>query len=205
MEIEKIVVGAFEVNCYVLWEEGREAVVVDPGADGGKITAVLREKDLQVAAYILTRGHMDHISALADLHAEMQAPIRMHAADLAWAFTEANQVPPYYPVPRKPDGEFVELADGEKVDFLGGFKVIATPGHTPGGVCIHFPQAKILFSGDTLFKGSVGRTDYPGGDSRQLAQSLKKLKQLPDDTTVYPGHGPETTIGFEKEHNIFLR
>jgi glyoxylase-like metal-dependent hydrolase (beta-lactamase superfamily II) len=130
----------------------------------------------------------------------------MHPLDAQWAFTEVNQFPPYYSVPDEPPEPPCLVADGDiRTDGLCRYQVIATPGHSPGGVSFYFPDEGVLFSGDTLFQGSVGRTALPGGDPRALVRSLQRLEILPDATRVYPGHGPPTTIGIEKRTNFFMR
>ena len=159
-----------------------------------------------MSAYLITHGHMDHVSALAPLCAALPAPVAMHPRDAAWAFTADNQMPPFYPVPAQPPAIERPLADGQTwVDGALRYEVLATPGHTPGGVCFYFPADKVVFTGDTLFANSVGRTDLPGSSERALTTSLRKLLQLPDDTVVYPGHGPHTTIGAERAANPFLQ
>ena len=205
MNIECMVVGEFEVNCWIVWSARREAAVIDPGADWQRIRDFLVAKDLTVASYLLTHGHMDHVSALADLAEALPAPVGIHAADLAWAFSDENQWAPYYPVPRRPS-QIQPLDDGQvwTADDMR-FHVIATPGHTPGSVCLLCEESRALFSGDTLFAGSIGRTDFPGSSSRAMKQSLKRLATLDDDIAVYPGHGPKTTIGAEKRSNFFMR
>jgi hydroxyacylglutathione hydrolase len=205
MNIETIVVGAFEVNCFVIWGESKEAIIIDPGCDAEVILDFLQARQLTVASYMLTHGHMDHISALAPLHDACPAPIGLHSKDITWAFTESNQMPPYG-IPRKPSEISRVLAEGQ-VWQDGGltYKVIESPGHTPGGVCFLFPTESVLITGDTLFAGSVGRTDFPGGDSRVLKASLKRLAALDDPLKVYPGHGPTTTIGYEKKTNYFMQ
>lgn len=206
MEIEVIAVGAFESNCYVAWGPAREALVIDPGADAGPILRLIDAKQLDVAAYLLTHGHVDHVSALADLYDERPAPVAMHPEDRRWAFTERGALLPYYPTPREPPEIVRMLADGQEWEDGGlRYRVIATPGHSPGGVCFHFPGEEVLFSGDTLFQGSVGRTDLPGGSAAALAKSLAKLTRLPPSTRIYPGHGFATTLALEKESNYFLR
>lgn len=206
LNITKIVVGAFNTNCYVAWTKTLDALVIDPGADAQAISRIVSHCRLTVRTYLITHGHVDHISALAPLWAQIQAPIAMHGLDLKWAFSPANQMPPYFSVPHRPENIERILHGGEKweeEDFR--YEVIATPGHSPGGVCFYFPEEKILFSGDTLFQDSVGRTDLPGGNAAQMAKSLKILAALPPETKVYPGHGPATTIGREIEFNPFLR
>ncbi len=205
MNIETIVVGAFQANCFVVWGEAKQAIIIDPGDDSECILNFLQECKLSVAAYMLTHGHMDHISSLAALHEALPAPIGLHPRDLAWAFTEVNNMPPYG-VPTKPAQIERALEDGQSWQDGGlTYQVIETPGHTPGGICFHFPDQNALFVGDTLFAGSVGRTDFPGGNSRALKQSLQRLRLLDDDLTVYPGHGPTTTMGIEKQTNFFMQ
>ena len=161
---------------------------------------------MDVACYLLTHGHTDHISALAEVSAKHPAPFAIHALDLKWAFDHLNQSPPYYSVPRRPTGALRTLEDGQTWTDGGlSYTVIGTPGHSPGSVCFYFPADRVLFSGDTLFQGTVGRTDLPGGDGRVLTQSLRKLAQLPPTTRIVPGHGPETRLAEEFRINPFLK
>jgi len=204
--ITKIVVGALGTNCYVIWTKSLDALVIDPGAEANAIFKIINHCRLNVKGYLITHGHVDHVSALAELRQSAEAPIAMHGADLKWTFGEHNHLLPYFTVPRRPAAIERLLKGGEKFEEEGfTYRVIATPGHSPGGVCFYFPAEKILFSGDTLFKESVGRTDLPAGSARQLQKSLKMLSSLPPETKVYPGHGPETTIGDELNSNPFLR
>jgi hydroxyacylglutathione hydrolase len=206
VKIETIVVGAFEVNCFMAVGVGQQAIVIDPGADADQVLAVLEAHRLSVAAYVLTHGHVDHVSGVADLYDRHPAQVAMHQADLAWAFSAQNAMPPYYAAPRRPAAIARSLRGGEEFNDAGlSYRIVATPGHSPGSVCVHFEGEQVLFAGDTLFAGSVGRTDLPGGSARTLSASLKILAQLADDTVVYPGHGPSTTIGAEKQANPFMR
>jgi hydroxyacylglutathione hydrolase len=206
MTIETIVVGAFEVNCFLLWGTDRRALVVDPGSDAETIDRHLTDNRLTVAAYALTHGHVDHISGLADLHRRHPAPIGLHPLDAAWAFSEANAMPPWYGVPARPVSIARAFEDGQTwTDAELTYTIFATPGHTPGGVCLYFETARVLLSGDTLFAGSVGRTDLPGGNARILTASLKRLAALPDDVRIYPGHGAHTTLAHEKRTNFFMQ
>ena len=207
MKIETIVVGPYEVNCYIASAHGgAEAVVIDPGAEAEVILQQLHVARLKPAAYLLTHGHADHIGALEKMLAASPAPVCMHADDQRWAFTKRNSIPPFYLPSSTAPSELRTVSEGEVLSFAGlTFRVITTPGHTPGGVCYFEATEPVLFSGDTLFQGTVGRTDLPGGDGRVLAQSLKKLTDLPSDTRVLPGHGPESTIDEERHSNIYFR
>jgi hydroxyacylglutathione hydrolase len=206
MKIHTVVVGPVEVNCLIVTGNEKDALVIDPGSDPEQIIALLKKENLSVAGYALTHGHTDHVSALAQMYEAMPAPIAMHEADLSWAFEEINQLPPLYPPPARPSKIERILQDGDEINAAGlRYEVIHTPGHTPGGICLYIPDEKILFSGDTLFAGSVGRTDLPGGDSRILHSSLERIAQLPDDTAIFPGHGPATAMEREKQVNFFLQ
>jgi len=207
MHIESISTGVFQEICYLLWNTNRETLVFDPGHDVDLLQDAIDRNKLTINAYICTHGHADHVSALADLHDAHPAPIAMHSKDWAWAFGPRNQMEPYYSVPRRPDTDHFLALEQQREWQFGGFEFqcIETPGHTPGSCCLLFPGASILIAGDTLFRGSCGRTDLPGGDPRQLKESLNKLKQLPNETIVYPGHGESTTIGTERASNIYMR
>ncbi len=206
MNVETVIVGPFEVNCYIVWGKEKQALVIDPGHDAASLEAALKSNGLTVAAYLLTHGHADHLCALADLHAACPAPFYIHAEDFKWAFGQQNQIQPYYPVPGKPATGFIQPETAEHWTIADlSFQCLETPGHTKGCVCYYFEQEKVIFTGDTLFKGTCGRTDLPGGDGRVLAKSLRKLAALPDDVTVYAGHNESTTIGCEKRTNFFMQ
>lgn len=217
MNIKRITVGPFEVNCAVVWGEAKQALVIDPGYDAPLIQSCLDANGLTVAAYLLTHGHADHINALAELYAVRPATVYLHADDERWAFGNQNQIPPYYPIPIKPDTEILhpEVSnDWKKLEpFFQTLEkenetqlcCLETPGHTPGGICYWFKEENVCFTGDTLFKGSCGRTDLPGGDARTLSASLKKLAQLPPETRIICGHGEDTTIEHELKTNFFLK
>ncbi len=181
-------------------------MVIDPGDDADLIADLLKKQKLQVTAYLITHGHVDHVFALAELTEQFPAPVGIHPKDAKWAFSPANAMPPYYKTPRKPATEERALADDQRWNQLDTeCRIITTPGHSPGCVCFYFPDAGMIFTGDTLFASSVGRTDLPGGDEDLLAQSLKRLVNLPGNTVVFPGHGPKSTIAQEKQTNPFLR
>ena len=206
MKIKRIITGSLQENCYLVWNEQQDTLVIDPGDDAKQIEAVIKKEQLNVRAYLCTHGHADHIGALADLQTTHPAPIAMHSSDLAWAFESVNQFPPYCSVPAKPaDATFLnmEMLD-EWCPEPFELQCIETPGHSPGSCCLFFPEARILITGDTLFHCSCGRTDLPGGNPKQLITSLERLTQLPAETRVYPGHGPDTTIGAECATNPYL-
>lgn len=205
MKLDCITLGPFEVNGLLLWTESKQALVVDPGDDADKIRRALQTQGLTVSAYLLTHGHVDHISALHDLAQTHPAPAYMHPADSTWAFSAQNMLLPYYNVPKKPTTTIHDLKEGQKMTLSDlSIQVIHTPGHSPGSVCFFLPNQQCLLAGDTLFKQSAGRTDLPGGNARQLTASLARLAQLPGSTTVYPGHGPKTTIEHERRTNYFM-
>ena len=201
MERLTVKVGGFEVNCSILCENGK-AWIVDPGQDAARIIDLLAGKGLEPAAILLTHAHFDHIGAIPGLLEKFPAlPVFVHEKDMPMFGHPLNQLPPEYPSFAKPRN----LAALDKLEDPDGLEILETPGHTPGGVCYYFPKDKLLLSGDTLFAGSVGRTDLPGGDMATLTDSLQKLTALPDDTLVIPGHGAHTTIAAEKRGNPFLQ
>lgn len=206
MHLHIITVGLAQSNCFILWNDTKQALVIDPGGEPEQILDFLTRRQLRVVAYPLTHGHVDHVQGLAAVHREQPAPMGMHPADAAWAFTERNQLPPFYGPPEDPGPMDRRYEEGQTWTDAGfTYQVLHTPGHTPGGVSFYLPREGLLFSGDCLFMGSIGRTDLPGGDYPVLQESLRRLSALPDPTRVLPGHGPETTIGAEKGHNPFLR
>ena len=201
MERLTIQVGGFEVNCSILSENGR-AWIVDPGQKSDRIIDLLAKKGLEPAAILLTHGHFDHIGGIPGLLERFpDLPVYLHEKDAPMIGHPLNQLPPEYPSFQKPRN----LATLDKLEGLENLEILETPGHTPGGVCYYFPKDKLLLSGDTLFAGSVGRTDLPGGDMATLMDSLRKLVALPDDTLVIPGHGMHTRIALEKSGNPFLQ
>ncbi|EKE04063.1 MAG: hydroxyacylglutathione hydrolase (Glyoxalase II) [uncultured bacterium] len=205
MIIKTLVVGAFEVNNYLVFEENsQEAVLIDAGGDY-KATRELADRNKVKIKYILnTHGHLDHVAGDYDIQTKEDAKVLLHKDDefLVKALKQhlALYGMPEYEVPKI--DEYIE--DGQEIKAGGmTFKVIHTPGHSPGAVCYLIDN--ILFSGDTLFADSVGRTDLPGGSYEELGNSIKnKLFTLDENITVYPGHGPSTTIKHEKAHNPFF-
>ncbi|MDZ8117861.1 MBL fold metallo-hydrolase [Pontiella agarivorans] len=207
MNIQPIPTGAYQEMCYLVWGTDRKTLVFDPGDDADHISQCLEQHDLEVAAYVLTHTHYDHINALADLYDLRPAPIYVHSKDWEWAFDDRNQSPPYYPRPRSPETDNIHWLETSKNRTIAdlNFQCLETPGHTPGGCCLLFPEGRFILTGDTLFKGSCGRTDLPGGNPREMKNSLKKLQQLPDEIQIFPGHGENSTIGHEKATNFFMQ
>ena len=203
MERLTIQVGGFEVNCSILSENGK-AWIVDPGQEAKRIIDLLAKKGLEPAAILLTHAHFDHIGGIPGLIEKFpDLPVYVHEKDIPMIGHPLNQLPPEYPNTGSLKGSR-SLRGLRSVEGLE-VEIIETPGHTPGGVCYYFPKDKLLLSGDTLFAGSVGRTDLPGGDMATLMDSLQKLTALPDDTLVIPGHGMHTRIALEKSGNPFLQ
>jgi glyoxylase-like metal-dependent hydrolase (beta-lactamase superfamily II) len=204
---ETFPVGLLGCNCTVLGDElSRQAIVVDPGDDVPGIMARVRRLALNVKQILITHAHIDHIAGAQRLKALTGAPILYHESDLAMVRImdlQASWLAIETPVVLPPDEG---LTDGQTfvVEGISG-TVLHTPGHTPGSVCLYLPEHSLLLAGDTLFAGTVGRTDLPGGDAKTLIRSVRdKLMMLPDETTVLPGHGALTSIGREREHNPFL-
>lgn len=201
--LRSFVVGLFEANCYVAADASSlDALIIDPGDDSHVIAEAVRSENLVVRGIVNTHGHADHVAANGPLHQEFGCPIMIHELDASYlADPEANLSAMFgHEGPVSPPAERL-LKDGDKI-AVGGliFRVMHTPGHTPGGICLLVGET--LFSGDTLFAGGVGRTDLRGGSHEQLTESIRsKLLVLPDETAVYPGHGPGTTIGHERQAN----
>ena len=205
MEIVNLIVGELEVNCYLVGDrEKNEWLVIDPGGDEEKILEAIEKRKADIKFIINTHGHPDHTGANNIIKKETGAPLYIHKEDaslLSGLFTQLARLSGIKSSTSKPDhflkeGDILPLGDTS-------LKVIHTPGHTRGGICLLAPEA--LFSGDTLFAGSIGRTDLPGGSLPVLLRSIRdKLFSLPENTKVYPGHGPQTTIGEEKSSNPFL-
>jgi glyoxylase-like metal-dependent hydrolase (beta-lactamase superfamily II) len=209
IDVEFLTVGPFQSNCYIVsCTETREAVIFDAGDEAARILDTVRSLGVRVQLIVNTHAHIDHVSALPEVAEELGVPVLMHR----------NEVPIYEIVPAQAAMFGVEapgqvaidryVEDGDELRFgsvRGEF--LLTPGHSPGSVCIHFAAASPprLIAGDVLFRGSIGRTDLPGGDYDTIMRTLAtRFIPLPGETVVYPGHGPATTIGEEKRTNPFL-
>ncbi|MCL5289059.1 MAG: MBL fold metallo-hydrolase [Acidobacteria bacterium] len=213
---EILPVGWLQCNCSLVGDpETREAIVLDPGDEVERIQEILARHKLTVRAIVNTHAHIDHVGGLRKLHDATGAPVLMHSEDLElYRALEMQAAWIGMPVPEIANVDGL-LREGDQVRW-GGFAatVMHTPGHTPGSLCLHLPAAGegteksggMLFAGDTLFAGSIGRTDLWGGSFDKIMHSLRtKLLALPDSTLVFPGHGPATTIGRERDSNPFLR
>jgi glyoxylase-like metal-dependent hydrolase (beta-lactamase superfamily II) len=206
--VEKLVVGPYASNCYIVGSQSnKEGMIIDPGDEAKRILKKVEELKLDIKLIVLTHGHIDHTGALKEVREATGAEVAVHTDDaqsLGWGVSLISVLMPglSYPTPPPPDRL---LKDGDSID-IGDlhFLVLHTPGHTSGGICLL--GEGVVFSGDTLFNYGIGRSDLPGGSHSQLMDSLQtKLMTLPDDTIVYPGHGPETTIRAERRGNPFLR
>jgi len=204
---EILPVGPLQCNCSVIGDEStREAMVIDPGDEIGDVLALIRKHNLQVKQIVITHAHIDHVGGAMKLRSATGAPILLNQSD--YALLKMIDMQAVW-VGMAPPGKVeidhsVGQADRVRAGSLDA-DVIHTPGHTEGSICLYFPAEKKLIAGDTLFAGSIGRTDLPGGSFQKIINSLhEKVLALPDDTIVVPGHGPLTTIGEERESNPFL-
>ena len=208
MILETFPVGPLQCNCTILGdEETSEAIIVDPGDEIARIQHRLKELGLTLKQILITHAHIDHVGGALKLKSRTGAPIYLNESDLpllqmmsaqaAWLGIETPETAP-------PDEA---LIDGLHVGLRSyTAQVIHTPGHTQGSVCLHFAPMKMVLAGDTLFAGSIGRTDLPGGNFEQIIDSIQsRLLVLPDETKVIPGHGPATTVGAERKSNPFLK
>ena len=189
MKIHQLEVGPIRTNCYILEDEASlEAIIIDAGGGAERILKLIREKKLKPKFIIITHGHFDHVGAIEKIKAETGAQILIHQLDDF-----------FLPLSDAPHADrFItenEVIAAGRIEL----KVIHTPGHTPGGICLYSEAEKVLFSGDTLFLGTYGRVDLPHSSEKEMMESLEKLLKLPPETTVFPGHGAATTIEVEKK------
>ncbi len=194
------IVGFLEVNCYIIPSEKDNCVyVIDPGASPDKVAKSAESLGYSDYKIILTHAHIDHVSAVKDLMTTLKvSSLYLHEDDMPLYTSPANELLPFMPAVANPPVPIHDMKNCE-------FRIIHTPGHTRGGVCYYFEGEKSLFSGDTLFRESIGRTDLPGGNTENILSSIKeRLFSLPEDVVVYPGHGSSTTIAYEKKSNPYI-
>jgi hydroxyacylglutathione hydrolase len=210
MQVDNLVLGAFETNCYVLRHDPgvSQCLVIDTGLEAGPLVDFLQTHELDPAALILTHGHADHIAGVVELRKNFPiVKVYIHRLDSDMLTGEQDNLSMLAGGVFRAEPADSLLQEGDVIEQADiKLEVLHTPGHTPGGICLYCRQQGIVFVGDTLFAGSVGRTDFPAGSMTQLIKSIKeKLFALPDETVVYPGHGPTTTIAREKAYNPFVR
>jgi glyoxylase-like metal-dependent hydrolase (beta-lactamase superfamily II) len=210
MKIDCLILGAFETNCYVLRDSATvtHCLIIDPGLQAEQLIDFLQGHKLNPVAAVLTHGHADHIAGVALLRKNFpQIKVYVHKHDATMLVEPTHNLSAFAGRLIKAGQADVLLQDGDIIEQAGiRLHVLHTPGHTPGGICLYCEDDGIVFTDDTLFAESVGRTDFPGGSMSQLLESIgQKLLTLPEKTRVCPGHGPETTIAREKAHNPFLQ
>ncbi len=207
MILEKLVVGDLQTNCYVVGDETTlDGLVIDPGGDADEILKVVERRKLRIKHVVDTHGHFDHILANRQVMEATHAPLAIHPDDAAMLTNPLRSFSAFMGKLQPSPPATVLLEEGQVLE-IGSIKlrVLHTPGHSPGSISLWCPEEKLVFSGDALFNMGIGRTDFPGGSFKILAKSIQEqLFTLPDDTVVYSGHGPETTIGFERAHNPFV-
>ena len=203
MRINHYVVGMVQTNCYIVWAEGsKTCAVIDPGDEAERILKNMEDRGLTLEAVLLTHGHFDHVGAVETIVTKTGCALWMNESD--YSQFPSPIIAHYFPLANCDFTQVQFCEDGEEISAGGlTFTALSTPGHTAGSVCFACEDA--LFSGDTLFSGSCGRTDLPGGDSKFLRASLERLRELKENYTVYPGHGESTTLAWEKMYNPYLR
>ena len=203
MMIKKFVVGSLESNCFIIADEKlKECLITDPGDEPDRILDFIHENNFKVKYIVCTHAHFDHVAAVSDIKKDTDALVVIHKDDIELYKSTKNQAAQWgFDIDPQPEPDML-VSEGDRI-VVGElrFKVLHTPGHSPGGICLY--GEGILITGDTLFFGSVGRTDLYGGDINKLKKSVKRLISLPDGTKILPGHGPETTVGKEKTDNFF--
>jgi len=209
MKIDCLILGAYETNCYILRKnnDSKDCLVIDPGLEAGELLEFLDKQKLNPVAVLLTHGHIDHIAGVATMRNRFpEIKVYIHNLDAEMLTEPGKNLSAMAGAAFITEPEDVSLQEQNVIDLAGvKLLVLHTPGHTPGGISLYSEEDGVAFVGDTLFAGSIGRTDFPGGGMSQLLESVrKKLFTLPEETKAYPGHGPETTIAQEKAHNPFF-
>jgi len=210
MKIDRLILGDYQTNCYILRpaEQSADCLIIDTGTEAEEILDFLKKHRLISVAAVMTHGHIDHIGGMVELRRNFpDLKVYIHKSDAVMLSEPMRNLSAMTGIPYVAQPADFLIEEPFTIDRVGiRFDVIHTAGHTPGGICLYSKDDGVLFSGDTLFAESVGRTDFPGGSMSQLIKNIKtKLLVLPDETVVYPGHGPSTTIGQEKRNNPFLQ
>ena len=206
LKVEQYVVGPVQTNCYfAVNDETKEMILIDPGANADRLIQIIEKEKLNPVAILLTHGHFDHIGAANEVREHYGIKIYASCDEEKLLASPARNLSNAYGMSLRVTADVLHN-DGDILELAGlKIKAIHTPGHTEGGTCYYIESIGVLFSGDTLFCESVGRTDFPGGSMSDIVHSIKdKLMVLPDDTKVYTGHGEGTSIGYERVHNPFI-
>ncbi|PGT77663.1 MBL fold metallo-hydrolase [Bacillus sp. AFS040349] len=207
MKWRQLPLGPLQTNCYLFFNEKKECLIIDPGGDGKKLISLLEQQHIKPLAILLTHAHFDHIGAVDDVRKQWSIPVYVHKQEKDWLSDSSLNGSQFFMAGAVSVAEPDKLIKGEGKLEIGEFslQVYETPGHSPGSVSFYVEEAGIVFSGDALFAGSIGRTDLPGGNHEQLIKSIhNKLLNLPEETIVLSGHGPVTSIEQEMESNPFL-
>lgn len=205
MILESLEVGRIQCNCYIVGcEKTKEGVVIDPGGDADLVAEVVKKHNLTIKYFICTHAHFDHVEGIKDLLTYIKAPILLHEEDSALYENLPGQAQMFGLKAEPAPTSNRYLKDGDVIEFGElTMKVFHTPGHSPGSISLQVDN--VVFTGDTIFAGSIGRTDLPGGSMEKLITSAReKILSLGDNVKLYPGHGPATTVGYEKKYNPFL-
>ncbi|MBA7471170.1 Hydroxyacylglutathione hydrolase GloC [subsurface metagenome] len=197
-------VGPMEANCYILYNpDKREGLIIDPGAEGSHLIKFIKQEKISINYIVNTHGHPDHIGANRKIKEHTNAPILIHQYDAPMLAKSGSVLSFIFPLESSSPAADTFIKDGDLIECAGmKLKVLHTPGHTPGGISLLIDDS--IFTGDTLFSGSIGRSDLPGGSPQVLLNSIKKILSLDENLIIYPGHGPSTTVGQELHSNPFI-
>lgn len=203
MKIKKLQLGNFQTNAYIVSNEKKECIIIDPGCNGKKIVNYLESEELRVHAILLTHGHFDHIGATDYIYQRTQCPIYIHQEDMTM-IKDSKLNLSYFEEPFVVEAPVIPAVTS--LEIIGyDIHWLHLPGHCPGSSMLHFVNEKVIFSGDVIFKGSIGRFDFPNSSHHDTKQSLQKIKELDVEATMYPGHGESTTLAEEKQSNPYLQ
>lgn len=206
IQVKQVVTGTIEENCYIIYK-GTDALIVDPGDETSKIKNEIEELGVRPIAVLLTHTHFDHIGSLEDIRVDYDIPVYVSPEEQDWLGDPSKNLSSYNPFEIKANPADYLFSPSESVSIAPfTFTVVSTPGHSPGGVSFIFEEDGFVISGDALFRGSIGRTDLPGSEPEKIVPAIEKeLFTLPEDTIVFPGHGNQTTIEYEKRTNPYFK